>query len=95
MVRERFGERLREFVLFGSQARGQTHEESDIDLLVVIDDLTGTEHRELLELAYTVGAAGEEYLNLSPLAYSTAKVAELRSRERRLMREIARDGIWL
>ena len=33
----RFGARLRELVLFGSQAKGTTHGASDIDLLVVGD----------------------------------------------------------
>ena len=35
-----FAERLREVVLFGSYARGGAHEDSDVDVLVVIDDLT-------------------------------------------------------
>jgi len=94
-VRLRFGERLRELVLFGSQARGEGHEDSDVDLLVVVDALTETEQREILDLAYDAGAAGEEYIALSPLPYSVEQVTQMRARERRLMREIARDGVAL
>ncbi len=37
-LRELYGSRLREVVLFGSRARGDHTEESDLDLLVVLDD---------------------------------------------------------
>jgi predicted nucleotidyltransferase len=36
-LRQLYGERLREVILFGSWARGDAHPESDIDLLVVLD----------------------------------------------------------
>lgn len=94
-VRVRFSERLREFVLFGSQARGNAHEDSDVDLLVVVEGLTEAERKEIFDLAYDSGAAGEDYIVLSPLPYSEAQVAQMRARERRLMREIARDGVAL
>lgn len=34
-----YGDRLREVVLFGSWVRGEPHEESDVDLLVVLGEL--------------------------------------------------------
>lgn len=37
-LRDRYGTRLRHLVLFGSQARGDTHSESDVDLLVVLSE---------------------------------------------------------
>jgi len=36
-LRELYGERLKQVLLFGSWARGNAHPESDIDLLVVLD----------------------------------------------------------
>ncbi len=36
-LRELYGERLKQVLLFGSWARGDAHPESDIDLLVVLD----------------------------------------------------------
>lgn len=38
-LRRLYGERLRHVLLFGSWARGDAHPESDIDLLVVLDQL--------------------------------------------------------
>lgn len=36
-LRDLYGTRLRQVVLYGSHARGQAHDESDVDLLVVLD----------------------------------------------------------
>jgi uncharacterized protein len=91
----RFGPRLREVVLFGSRARGEAHEDSDVDLLVVVDDLGERERREIFDLAYDAGRFDDDYVCVAPLPYSTAQVTALRARERRLMREIARDGVRL
>jgi predicted nucleotidyltransferase len=38
-LKDAYGDRLREVVLFGSWARGEAHEESDVDLLVVLDEV--------------------------------------------------------
>jgi predicted nucleotidyltransferase len=91
----RFGARLREVVLFGSRARGEAHEESDVDVLVVVDDLDEHERIEVFDLAYDAGSAGDDYLSIAPLPYSTSQATELRARERRLMREIAQHGVPL
>jgi predicted nucleotidyltransferase len=97
-VAARFGPRLREVVLFGSWARGDAHEESDVDVLVVVDDLDERERREVMDLAYDAAAAAidvADWVSVSPLPYSTAQAAELRARERRLFRDIAAEGVAL
>ena len=38
-LRERYGERVKRVILFGSVARGDYHEESDIDVLVIADEV--------------------------------------------------------
>lgn len=86
---------MREVTLFGSHARGQAHEDSDVDVLVVVRDLTELERRDVLDLAYRIDASAAELVGLSPLAYSEVQVADLRARERRLLREIERDGVRL
>jgi uncharacterized protein len=92
----RFGARLREFTLFGSYARGDAHEDSDVDVLVIVEDLTEDERRDVMDLAYDADAADREaWVGLSPLPYSEVQVADLRARERLLLRDIDREGVRL
>ncbi len=48
-LRDLYGERLRSVLLFGSWARGDAHPESDIDLLVVLDEVPSRQ-RELARM---------------------------------------------
>lgn len=92
-IRARFGDRVCEVTLFGSHARGEAHEDSDVDVLVVIADLTWAEHRDILDLAYRIDASSEELVGLSPIVYSAAQASDLRARERRLLRDVDREGV--
>jgi predicted nucleotidyltransferase len=92
-VRARFGDRVRALALFGSRARGDGDENSDVDLLVVIEALTGAERREI------GNQSGDAVTNhdviVAPFALSAARWEELRSRERLIAREIERDQVPL
>ncbi len=92
-VRERFGGRVRDVRLFGSYARGEAHEDSDVDVLVVVDGLTNAEAREI---GYHTGDLLTEYdVIVSALALSREHYDELVSRERAIVQEIQRDGVPL
>jgi predicted nucleotidyltransferase len=92
----RFGPRLEEFVLFGSVARGEAGEESDIDVLVVVDELTAAEKGEVLETSYRTAVDSDgEWEPVIALVMSSRDARELRERERLIMHEIAEDGIVL
>lgn len=57
-LRERFGDRIKDIVVFGSVARGEADEESDIDMLVLVTDkLSRAEREELSERAYDLDLA--------------------------------------
>jgi predicted nucleotidyltransferase len=92
-VRVRFGPRVRDLRLFGSRARGDTHEESDIDVCVVIDDITWQEARDVDQVTADVLEAHD--VLVSPFVISTARMELLRRRERAIAGEIARDGVEL
>jgi predicted nucleotidyltransferase len=92
-LRQRFGARVSELSLFGSRARGESHEGSDVDVLVTIVQLTSSERWEIGQQS---GDALTRWdVLLSPFAVSTDHMAELRARERRIAREIDRDAIPL
>jgi len=94
-VRERFGARATELVLFGSRARGDAHEESDVDVLVVIEGLSDAERLLVLDLAGIQDYASERWVGLAPLVYSSAEASRMRAGGRRLFRDIDREGAAL
>ena len=92
-VRARFGDRVRALALFGSRARGDGDESSDVDVLVVVDGLTGAERREI---AHQSGDAVTNHdVIVAPFALSASRWDELRARERLIAREIERDEVPL
>ena len=90
-LRDVFGARVHDVRLFGSYARGEAHEDSDVDVLVLVDGMTDR------EIGVAAGAAAEVILAsglpLAPLPMSTERFEELRRRERLLARDIDVDGI--
>ena len=54
-LKRNFDKRVREVILFGSQARGEAGENSDYDVLIVVeDDYTGTDENHVLDLCYDI-----------------------------------------
>ena len=47
-LKQIFGDKLRKIILYGSYARGNYDSESDIDILVIIDDLNLRRYNQLL-----------------------------------------------
>ena len=85
------GSRLLGVTVFGSAARGEAREDSDVDVLVRIASPSFEERRLAAHLAWEVGFA--HHLVLSPLVVSEAEWKELDRRERLIVAEITRDGI--
>lgn len=92
-VRQRLGPRAAQLCVFGSYARGEANDESDLDVLVVVHDLTRSEKLELLDLATEAGLKAG--VALHALAMSHSEHEELWQRELRLVRDIAREGVPL
>ena len=93
-LREHFGERLVEVRLFGSYVRGEAHEDSDVDCLVLLDRRDRTDDRAVTDLAgdltWQIGG-----VVISPLVMSTGEFETWKARERRTPLAIEREGIPL
>ncbi len=90
---QRFEARLHATLLFGSRARAEGNEDSDVDVLVLIDGSSAPENHEV---ACFSGELLTRYdVIVSPLVMSTERFQELRERERAIVTEIDRDGIPL
>lgn len=66
-VKEIFGSRIVELRLFGSKSRGDDTEFSDIDILIVIKNLTKEEEKMLREIDADIGL--KEGVVLSSIIY--------------------------
>ena len=90
-LRDRFGPRLADVRMFGSRARGSAHDESDVDILVLVQNLSRPEKNEVLDAASELGMGAG--VTVSALAMSTAEFERLRRLEARIALDIDRDGI--
>ncbi len=90
-----YGARLRSVWLYGSRARGEPpHAESDIDVIVLIDDADWRDARRVLELSSRVEEAGGlQWGKLAPHAYDSGWPAERRRIESFFIREVDRDKV--
>ena len=73
-IRELYGERLSKVILFGSYARGEQHEDSDVDFLVVLNgiEINGYHEIELMS-PFTFDLSIKYGLSVSAVPMSTEK----------------------
>ena len=92
-IRQRFDGLILSAVLFGSRARGEASIDSDVDVLVVIDN---EDYRVRKEIRYLAAEVWLEYgLFLSTRVWSRADWRKLQEMQTLLYRNIQRDGIDL
>jgi predicted nucleotidyltransferase len=84
-----YGDRLVRLMLYGSQARGDTHEESDVDLLVVLEGpvKSGREIRRMSDIRTQLGLQHERALSLLPVSET-----EYQERSSSWLTNARRDG---
>ena len=94
--RDHFGPRLVRVLLYGSRARGDVDEDSDIDVLVV---LRGEPTNDDIDWCFAASgdlvAAGDEYTDLMPRPIAASLLDDLVRRERRFGLEVVEQGIEL
>lgn len=84
------GSNFLELLLFGSRARGEGNEESDVDILVLLNEAPASVRGRLFEIAADLLLEYE--IDLSPLVMSKTHFEDMKRRERLLPLEIERDG---
>jgi uncharacterized protein len=80
-------------VLFGSRAIGDYHDESDIDVAVIVHGLTRKLKGRILDEVAELEL--KHHMPLSILVFSEEEFNLLKKRERRIALDIEREGIPL
>ena len=92
-LRERYGDALVDVRLFGSCARGEMREDSDVDVAVVLQAVDGRTKRDVIDLASSIGL--EHDVLLSPTVLDRETFERWRAQERLLVMDIQNEGLPL
>ena len=94
-LRERFGERLLKLVLYGSKARGDGDDESDLDVLIVVRgyERLSDDDDAVHSIAYDVQLRRNVYTQT--IEYSEAEYQHRLDVETPLVTNIEREGVPL
>jgi predicted nucleotidyltransferase len=93
-LRARFGERVASVTLYGSYARGDAHEDSDVDVLVLLDRVDPADDRAVTDLAADLIWQLDGVV-ISPMVMSAADFEAWKASERGTPLAIAREGVAL
>ena len=91
VLRERYGDAVVDVRLFGSCARGEMREDSDVDVAVVLQAVDGRTKRDVIDLASGIGL--EHDVLLSPTVLDRETFERWRAQERLLVVDIEREGL--
>ncbi|HYU31835.1 MAG TPA: nucleotidyltransferase domain-containing protein [Thermoanaerobaculia bacterium] len=77
-LEELYGERFHDLLLYGSYARGEAREGSDIDLLVLLDGpvVTSREISRIQPLKWPLSLAHDIVLSVMPVSYEAFRKGE-------------------
>ena len=92
---ERLGPRLARAIIFGSRARGEGHEESDLDVAVVVRGPEREVYRQVYDSAAEINMEYDYGVRLAPLLLSEETLEDLRDRELAIARAILEEGVPL
>jgi uncharacterized protein len=84
---------LEQVLLYGSRARGEGNEDSDIDLALIVTPAGRARRIEVYDVAHDIGL--RHGVLLAPTLIERERLDELRRRERLYAAELDRDGIPL
>lgn len=92
-LRERYRDALVDVRLFGSCARGEMHEDSDVDIAVVLERIDWRMKCDVIDLSTGIGLVHD--VLLSPTVLDRATFERWRAQERAFVMDIERDGVAL
>lgn len=86
-------EHLRQMILFGSRARGDADEDSDLDLVALVDEKTPELERALDDIAYNVMWDNDFHPVISLKVFSEARFRTSLEQGFSFYRNVMKDGV--
>ena len=78
-------------LVYGSKARGDAHDESDVDVLIIVKDDAADARRSLRAIGYDLAATSNAVPSI--MAYTLAEWQERSDRGYPFQRAVERDGV--
>ncbi len=92
-VKEKYGDKIKKIILFGSYARGEATDESDIDILVITSENRFEMQKSLSEIAVDILLQTGVYI--SAKAVSVEEYSFMKKINTGFYQNIAREGVAL
>jgi len=90
-LKEEFGDKVKEVILFGSYARGDFTDDSDVDIIVVVDD--DRIEKEVRKIAYSFIPEVGKLISVKVIGKKTFE--SMRKMGFSLIRSIEREGMQI
>ena len=90
-LREEYADVVRRMVVYGSKARGDAHEESDLDILLLVANEAADLQRKLRRIGYDLAAATP--IAPSIMAYTEEEWDTLKELRSAYRASVDRDGV--
>jgi len=90
-ITERFGGRVEKVIVFGSAARGEMGEESDIDVLVVVDRIDEKIESKIGDMAFEAGA--EDRVLITPIVIGKGTYEDMLRERYPFIMNVEREGV--
>ncbi len=82
---------LADFKVFGSRARGDSEEDSDLDVFIEVEQLTKDDKRRIRDIVWDVGFKHSIYI--SALIFTRHEVEDTPLRSSSVVRNIVEEGV--
>lgn len=92
IAQKQFGEKLKSVRLYGSYARNEEREDSDIDILIVLDEITAY-WKEYDKVSFQIHQIGFEYDRF--ISINLIEEKKHNSAETKFIRNVQKDSILL
>jgi len=95
LIRTNFPNKVRDIILYGSKARGDSNSESDIDMLIVVNEHDKKTKRKISDLCWDVMANNDFKAYLSSIVFSQTEYEQYRQWNSSFLANVLHEGVRL